>query len=113
MGTSSMGTSSTGTASMGFVSYAPAPDEAAVTRAFGMEFRAGAVIEVDAGIYAKLRAHPKFSTGEDAGAPATAPPHRARARAPGLAALHAEAAQRARDHAADLADAAGEKPATG
>ena len=96
---------------MGFVSYAPAPDEAAVTSVFGMEFRAGAVIEVDEAAYAKLRRHPQFSTGkEPAGTRQDAPPRVARNRA----SMRDEAALRAREHAAELADAAGgAKPAIG
>ena len=96
---------------MGFVSYTPAPDEVAVTSVFGVEFRAGAVIEVDEAAYAKLCRHPQFSTGkEPAGAHQDAPRRVAQNRA----AMRDEAALRAHEHAAELADAAGgEKPAMG
>jgi hypothetical protein len=95
---------------MGFVSYAPAPDEAAVTSVYGVEFCAGAVIEVDEAVYAKLRRHPQFSTGNE--------PDDARQDAPprvvqNCASMRDEAAVRAREYAAELADAAGgAKPAT-
>lgn len=96
---------------MGFVSYAPGPDEAAVTTVFGVEFRAGAVIEVDEAAYAKLRLHPQFSTGKDREDARQAAPPRVRQN---RAAVRDEAAMRAREHGAELADAAGgEKPAMG